>query len=150
VTDTARVLFTAAILAASAISMFAWRVRQIDAEQPGRLIGELRLAQWAALILAGVGTVPIGLALAHPTISTAHLDATLGLIFVLIAGLVLQRDPREALLLVAGGFVLHALANLTHRPGWLPVEIAPRWYTVGCSTFDVYLAALCYWARSRS
>jgi hypothetical protein len=150
VTDTARVLFTAALLSASAISTFAWRVTHIDPELPARLIGELRLAQWAALILAAVGSVPIGLAVANPVISAGHLDASLGIAFVLMAGLVLQRDPREALLLVSGGFVLHAIANLTHRPGWLPVEIAPHWYTVGCAMFDVYMAALCFWARRRT
>ena len=148
-TDTARVLLTAVVLAGSAITMFAWRVTRIDPELPGRLIGELRLAQWAALMLAASGAVSIGLAVANPVVPGAHLEAWFGLAFVVAAGFILQRDPREALSFVALGFLMHALFNLTHRPGWLPVEIAPRWYVVACAIFDAYMAALAYWAQRR-
>lgn len=148
-TDTARVLLAAVVLSASALAMFAWRVTRIDPDLPGRLIGELRLAQWAALVLTSIGAASIGLAVASPGLAGAHLEAWFGMTFVVAAGFVLQRDPREALSLVAIAFVIHALFNLSHRPGWLPLELAPRWYVVSCAIFDVYMAGLCFWARHR-
>lgn len=147
--DTARVLLTAGILSALAISTFAWRVTQIDPEDTERLIGELRLAQWMAVVLAGIGTIPLGLALAEPAAPLANLDAGLSIVFMGLAGIVLQRDPREALLLASGGFVLHALVDIAHRPGWLSPDLAPRWFTIGCAIHNVYLAGWCFWARRR-
>jgi hypothetical protein len=149
VTDTARVLLTFAILSGVAVSVFARRITQMDPMQPERLIGELRLAQWAAILLAAAGAIPIGLSVAHQTVPFGHLDAAIGVAFIGLAGIVLQRDPREALLMVAGGFILHALVDLAHRPGVLSPDLAPRWFTAGCATYDVYLAAVCYWARRR-
>jgi len=149
VTDTARVLLTFAILSGVAVSVFARRITQLDPSQPERLIGELRLAQWAAILLASAGAIPAGLSVAHQSVPFGHLDAAIGVAFIGLAGIVLQRDPREALLLVAGGFILHALVDLAHRPGWLSPDLAPRWFTAGCATYDVFLAAVCYWARRR-
>jgi len=149
VNDTARVLLTAGILSALAISTFAWRVTQADPEDAERLIGELHLAQWMAVVLAGIGTIPLGLALAEPGAPLANLDAALAIVFMGLAGIVLQRDPREGLLLASGGFVLHALVDIAHRPGWLSPDLAPRWFTIGCAIDNVYLAAWCFWARRR-
>ena len=147
--DTARVLLTAGVLSALAVSTFAWRVVQIDTEETDRLIGELRLAQWMAVLLAGVGAIPLGLALAEPGAPLANLDAALSIVFLGLAGIVLQRDPREGLLLACGGFVLHAFVDIAHRPGWLSPDLAPRWFTIGCAIHNVYLAAWCFWARRR-
>jgi hypothetical protein len=135
VNDTARVLLTGALLSGLAISMFAWRIRHIDAEEPDRLIGELRLAQWISL--------------SRIDIPLAHLDAAFAVAFIGVAGFVLQRDPREGLLVASLGFIAHALIDIAHRPGWLPPELSPRWYTAGCAVFNVYLAAWCFWARRR-
>jgi hypothetical protein len=148
-TDTGRVLLTAVVLSASAFGVLSWRVSRIDATQPERLVGELRVAQWAAMLLAATAGIPIGLAVALPTMPGGHLDATLAVAFLLLAGVVLFRDPREGLLLASIGFVLHALVDIAHRPGWLSPDLAPRWYVVGCASFNVYLAALCFLARRR-
>jgi hypothetical protein len=148
-TETARALLTAAVLAASALTVFAWRVTRLAPDDPHRLIGQLRLAQWAALALAATGGASIGLAVAHAAVPLAVLDLTLGVAFVVVGGLVLIREPQPALLLVAAAFVVHALTDIAHRPGWLAVEVAPRWYVVGCAAWDAYVAALCYWARRR-
>jgi hypothetical protein len=148
-TDTGRVLLTAVALSASAFGVLAWRVSRIDATQPERLVGELRVAQWAAMLLAATAGIPIGLSVALPTMPGGHLDATLAVGFMLVAGVVLLRDPREGLFLASIGFVLHALVDIAHRPGWLSPDLAPRWYIVGCASFNVYLAAMCYLARRR-
>ncbi len=147
--DTARVLLTATVLSSIALSSFAWRVTQIDTEDTDRLIGELRLAQWMAVVLAGMSGPPIGVALATPETSMAHLDVAIAVAFVGLAGFVLQRDPREGLLVASLGFIAHALVDIAHRPGWLPPDLSPRWYTAGCATFNVYLAAWCFWTRRR-
>ena len=148
-TDTARVLLTAAILSASAFGLLAWRVGRSDPGQPARRGGELRVAQWAAILLAGTAGLPIGLRIAAPAVPTGHLDAAFGVGFMVLAGIVLLRDPREGLALASAGFVLHALLDLAHRPGWLSPDLVPRWYVVGCASYDVVIAALCYWARRR-
>jgi hypothetical protein len=149
VSDIARLLLMAAVLSASLLWLFAWRLTRLDGHDAARVIGELHLAQWAALLLAAIGAVPIGLAVARDTVLAGTLDVSIGLIFLGIAGVVQRREPREALLLATGAFVLHALIDIAHRPGWLSTELAPRWYIVGGAVYDVYLAALCYWARRR-
>ena len=149
VTDTARVLLTAAALSAIALATFAWRVTRVDADDAHRLIGELRLMQWAGVILASVSSIPIGLALGATAAPLAHLDIALAATFVGVTGLVLQCDPREGLLFACAGFLAHALIDIAHRPGWLTPDLAPRWYTIGCAVHNVLLAAVCYWARRR-
>ena len=142
-------LLTAGVLSAIALATFAWRVTRIDVEDSDRLIGELRLMQWAGVMMAGVSAVPMGLALAATTAPLAHIDVAVAAIFVGLAGLVLQRDPREGLLLACFGFLAHALLDIAHRPGWLAPDLAPRWYTIGCAIHNVFLAAWCFWARRR-
>ena len=125
-TDTARVLVTAAVLSGGAMVWIAWRVRAADSSDPARLIGQLRLAQLGALLLAAIGAMSIGLAQNASDHPLVHLDAAIGVAFVGIAWIVVHRDPREGLLLAVGAFVLHALIDLAHRPGWLSPEIASR------------------------
>lgn len=148
-TDTARVLLTAGVLSLSAIAALAWRTSRIDPDQPERLIGELRLSQWVAILLAATGGLPMGLAIAGATIATAHLDLAIGMVFVGLAGLILQREPRQALLLATGAFLLHAIVDIAHRPGWLSPDLVPRWFVIGCASYDILIAAICYWARRR-
>ena len=148
-TDTARVLLTVAVLSASAMATVAWRVTRLDFEDPARLIGELRLMQWAGIVLAGVSGIPIGLALGVPGAPIAHLDVAAAVMFVGLAGFVLQQDPREGLLLACAGFFAHALIDVAHRPGLLSPDLAPRWYSIGCAIHNVVFAGLCFWIRRR-
>lgn len=149
-TDTVRVLLTAAVLSAGAMTILAWQVMNADPQSPARLIGQLRLSQVAAMVLAAIGALPLGLAIAAPPdVSLAHLDAALGVIFVVTAGFVLQRDPRQGLLIAALAFIAHALADLAHRPGLLSAAIGPRWFFVSGAAYDVLIAAVCYWGQRR-
>jgi hypothetical protein len=149
VDDTARLVTTALVLAGSAMGVFAWRVSALEPAQPQRLIAELRLAQVLAVILAVTGGAWLGLAVAARGETLAGLDITVSLAAAIVAAMALLSDPRQALGLLAAAFMAHALADIAHRPGWLAPTIAPRWFTVGCAAFDVYLAALCYWVRRR-
>jgi hypothetical protein len=108
----------------------------------------LLAAAWLTLVLAigrNEGT-PLGQRLMQFHLA---LQGVLGVVFVGLGGIVLQREPRDGLLLAMGLFLVHALINIAHRPGWLSAEVAPHWFTVGCAIYDVYLAGLCYlvWRR---
>ena len=147
--DTARLLLTVAVLSACATAMFAWRVGRLDPAEPERLIGELRLAQWAALLLAASAGVTMGLAVANDVVPFGTLEVTFGVAFLLAATLIFTREPRDGLLLAAASFIAHALVDIAHRPGLLSPDLVPRWYAVGSAIFDVAVAAVCYWARRR-
>jgi len=149
VTDTARLLLTAAILSGSAIGVYAWRLSRTDPMTPERLIGELQLAQWAALLLAATGAVSMGLAVGAESRPWVNVDAAVGIGFVALAAVVLKREPRDALLWAAAGFLVHALTDIAHRPGLLPSDLAPRWYMLGSAIYDACIAAAIYLARRR-
>ena len=148
-TETVRALVAAAVLSASAFATLAWHITRTDATRPERLIGELRLAQWAAVLLAAIGATSIGLAAARADVPTGTVDVAAAVVFVLAAGLVLLSEPRAGLLVAAFAFVGHALFVLGHRPGWLSAETVPRWYISGAAAYDLALAAVCFWARRR-
>ena len=147
--DTARLVVTTFVLSASALSVYAWRLARTDPSQPQRLIGELRLAQWVAILLAMTGGAWLGLAVRAGGEPLAGLEVSVAVGCGIAAALALLSDPRAALGLLAAVFMAHALVDIAHRPGWLPPGIAPRWFTIGCAAYDVYIAALCYWARRR-
>lgn len=147
--DTARLLLVAAVLSASAIGVFVWRLLRIDVADPARLIGELRLAQSAAILLAFTGGAWLGLGAAHAAEVLSGVDVSLAIVYAILAVVALQLEPRQALLVLAGAFVLHALVDIAHRPGGLSTAIAPRWLIVGCAAYNVYVGALCFWARRR-
>jgi hypothetical protein len=149
VNELSRLLLLAAVLWGIAFGWFGWRLSRLEALDPARVVGELHLSHWAAILLAALGAIPIGLAIANDGIIAGTLDVTLGMGFIIGAAVVLRREPREALLYAAVGFVAHALFDLAHRPGWLAPELMPRWFIVGGAVYDVYLAAVCYWARRR-
>ena len=147
--ETIRALVAIAVLSGSAFAVFVWRLSRLDAAEPARLIGELRFSQWMALVLGAVGGAWLGVAAVRMPSGYGALEATLALTTILFAGWTLQRETRQSLLLLSAAFVGHALLDVAHRPGWLAADLAPRWFTVGCAAYDIYLAALCYWAQRR-
>jgi hypothetical protein len=149
VDDTVRVLATAAVLTASGLAVLAWRITRIDPAHPDRLVGELRLAQMAAVVLAGIAGAPVGLAVSAAAVPGSHLDIFAAVALLVLAGFSQLHAPRDALLLLSVGFVLHALIALAHRPGWLPPDLMPRWYAVGTASHDLCLAAICFLGRRR-
>jgi hypothetical protein len=127
---------------------FTWqavRAALIPVSSPDRLISELRLAQVAALLLVLSAGAYIGLAVSHEAQPGAGLDIALTLGFFIVAASTIVRDPRQALTILALAFAAHALLDVAHRPGSpLPDGMAPRWYSIGCAVYDVYIGALCY------
>jgi hypothetical protein len=132
-----------AMLFAAPLAWFSWQLTRLPSDSPQRIVGELRLSQVAATVLAVAAAIYAGLAAAAETTAGAGTDVALAGAFAGLALLAQLREPRAALMLLAGAFAAHALVHIAHRPGLLPV-IAPQWLATGGATFDLVLAALCF------
>ena len=143
--EAAQTVFVAFALIAAGLSWQAARTMRVPVTSPDRLVAELRLAQVAALLLALSAGAYIGLAVAHEARPGVGFDVALAAGFFVVAGTTIVRDPRQALTILALAFAAHAILDVAHRPGWpLPDGVAPRWYSIGCAVYDVYIGALCY------
>lgn len=109
-----------------------------------RLVAELRLAQFAALLLALAAAVPIGLALGHADVPGTGLVVAIAAGCFAVAALVTTWEPLRALTALAVAWGAHAVADLAHGAGLLPPEIVPGWYPAASATYDVLVGALCY------
>ncbi len=138
---------TLTVAAAALAAGFTWqslRTASIPASSPERLVAELRLGQIAALLLTLSAGAYLGLGASHEARIGIGFDVALAVGFFVVAAVTIVRDPRQALTILAVAFAAHAVVDVAHRPGLLPEGIAPRWYAIGCATFDVYVGALCY------
>ena len=90
-TETARVLLTSAILSAAALTVFTWRLTRTASGAPDRLVAQLHLSQWAALILTVQGAITMGLAISSEGAPGASLELADG------PGARDRRHPRVAL-----------------------------------------------------
>ena len=129
---------------ASGLAWYAFRTASIPPASPDRLVAELRLAQFAALLLVMTAGVYIGFAVSFERQAGVGLDVAIAIGFLVVAATTLVRDPRQALTVLALAFAAHAVIDVAHRPGLLPDAIAPRWYLIGCALYDVCIGALCY------
>ena len=130
----------------AALTWQAVRAAMVPVSSPERLVAELRLAQMAALLLTLSAGAYIGLAVAHEAEPRVGIDIALTVGFFVTAAATLLRDPRQALTILALAFAAHAILDVAHRPGWpLSDGMAPRWYSIGCAVYDVYIGALCYY-----
>src|SRR5262245_5837486 len=87
----------------------------------------------------------IGFAVTFENQPGVGLDVALAVGFFVVAAATVVRDPRHALTILALAFAAHAVLDVAHRPGLpLPDGIAPRWYSIGCAIYDVYIGVLCY------
>ncbi len=109
-----------------------------------RLVAELRLAQFSAVLLALAAAVPMGFALGHDHVPGTGLVVAIAAGCFVVAALVTTWEPARALTALAAAWVAHALADLAHAGGLLPPEIVPGWYPPAGATYDVLVAALCY------
>jgi hypothetical protein len=145
VTEGFRTVLVGFVAVGAGFTWLAARTATIGATSPERLVAELRLAQVAALLLALSAGAYVGLAVVHEAQRGVGFDVALALGFFVVAAVTLVEDPRRALTMLALAFAAHAVLDIAHRPGWvLPEGIAPRWYSLGCAVYDVYIGALCY------
>ena len=143
-TEGARTLVVAFLGIAAGFTWYAVRTSAVPPTSPDRLVAELRLAQFAALLLSMVAGVYVGFAVSHERQPGVGFDIALAIGFLVLAATTLVRDPRQALMMLALAFAAHAVVDVAHQPGWLPDGVAPRWYLLGCALYDVYIGALCY------
>ena len=145
VTEAFQTTVVAFAMLGAALTWQAVRAAMVPVSSPERLVAELRLAQLAALLLSLSAGAYIGLAVAHETEPGVGVDIALAVGFFVTAATTLVRDPRQALTILALAFAAHAILDVAHRPGWLlPDGMAPRWYSIGCAVYDVFIGALCY------
>ena len=122
----------------------AWRASAIPVSAPERLVAELRLSQFAALLLVLAAGAYIGIAVVHENTRGVGFDVALSVGFFVVAAATLVRDPRQSLTMLAVAFAAHAMFDVAHRPGLLASDVAPRWYLIGCAAYDVVIGSLCY------
>ena len=127
-----------------ALAWLAVGAARLDVASPNRLVAELRLAQFAALLLTLAAGTYVGLAVAHPDIAGAGLDIALAIGFLVIGALATTWEPRQALTALAFAWGAHGLVDLAHIADVLPADIAPAWYPTACAIYDVGIAGLCY------
>jgi hypothetical protein len=145
VTEASQTILVAFALIAIGVTWVAIRTTRVPVNSPDRLVSELRLAQLAGLLLVLSAGAYIGLAVAHEAQPGVGIDIALAVGFFVVGAATLVRDPRQALTMLALAFAAHAILDVAHRPGWpLPDGVAPRWYSIGCAVYDVYIGALCY------
>lgn len=148
-TEGLRTVLVAFLGLAAGFTWYAVRTAMIPPASPDRLVSELRLSQFGALMLTLTAGAYVGFAVTFERQPGVGLDVAFAVGFFVIAATAMLRDPRQGLTLLAAAFVAHALLDVAHRPGLLPDGIAPRWYLIGCATYDVYIGALCYWPLLR-
>ena len=143
-TDAARALLVAGTVLAIALIRLLVTATRADPASPQRLIAELRLAQFSALLLMLTAGVYIGFALAHASTTGSGLDVALGVGFLVLASVAITQAPGRALTWLAVAFIGHAVVDLLHGAGILPAEALPDWYATACAIYDVAIAAVCY------
>ena len=143
-TDTDRAL----ILAGTALALTLIRLSVIasyaDPGAPARLIAELRLAQFGALMLTLTGGLYMGVALAQGASPGSGIDIALAVGCLALASVAITREPGHALTLLAIGFAGHAVVYLLHGAGLLPSDALPGWFPTACAIYDVGVAGVCY------
>jgi hypothetical protein len=149
VNDSARVLLIAAVLSAAALAAFAIQIDRAESDTPPRLIGQMRLAHLAALLLTSTCGLSLGFIVANGTGALVGIDATLAVLLMGVSALAIQREPRPALATILAALVAHVVLTIAHRPGWLPADAFPRWYAVGSAAYDTAIAAICAWTWRR-
>jgi hypothetical protein len=145
VSEAARALLVAAIGAALVLMRMAAQAGRMPASSPERLVEEFRLIRLASLVLGVTAGTTIGLAVAHENAPGTAVEIALAVFVAGLAAYAATCEPRQALGLIALGFVAHALMDIGHRPGLLPNDLVPRWYLIGCAIYDSAVAGICYW-----
>lgn len=142
--DTLRAVLFAYLALLGALAWLAVRASAISAGAPSRLVAEFAVVRLASLLLALAGGISIGVAAAREQVPAGALDVGLAAGFVALAAVAQTKDPRQALMLLSGGFAAHALLDIAHRPGWLSPDLGPHWFLIASAVYDLVAGAICY------
>jgi hypothetical protein len=144
ISEAARALLLVGLALIAGFGWMVLRTLRLPTSSPDRLVAELRMAQFAAVMLALMAGASLGLTAANDGRPEVAVEAAVALAFFAIATIAPLRDPREALTVLALAFCAHALVDISHRPGLLPDQLAPRWFVVGCAIHNLCAGVLCY------
>ena len=122
----------------------AWQACRSDPNSSERLVVELRLSQYSALLLLLVAGVYVGLNVAYDNIDGTSFDIAIAVGFFVIVSSVITREPASALTTLSLAWIGHSFVDLAHIINLLPGDIAPAWYPRVCAIYDVCVAAICY------
>lgn len=141
----ATLAFAAAFLALGSVAVWlAIVATRADAADPNRLVAQLRLAQYAALLLALASAVYVGLALAQDGAAGAGFDVAIATGFFVLAATATTWEPGRALTALALAWCAHAIVDLGHAADLLPSAAIPEWYPTASAIYDVCMAGVCY------
>lgn len=127
------------------LAWFAIQCTRMEVGSPERLVVELRVVQLAALQLAFVAAVYLGVAIAIPDTRGAGLDIALAMGFFVVAGLATTVwEPAAGLTRLALAWAAHGAVGLAHAAELLPAVAGTPWYPTACAMYDVVVAGLCY------
>ena len=143
-TDPTLTLIVASVALVVTLVRLSVIASRADSNSPARLVAELRLAQFAALVLTLSGGIYIGIPLAQEASHGTGIDVALAIGFLAIASAAITQEPRRALTLVSLGFAGHAVVALIHGTEMLPSDSVPEWFPTACAIYDVTVAAVCY------
>ena len=127
-----------------ALALTAWQACRSDPNSPERLIVELRLSQYSALLLLLVAGVYVGLNVAYENSDGTSFDIAIAVGFFVIVSSAITWEPASALTTLSLAWVGHSFVDLAHIINLLPADIAPAWYPRVCAIYDVFVAAICY------
>ena len=143
-TEALRALVFGSVAVGLALGWLAFKAVRLDVASPHRLVLELRLAQYSALLLVLAAGIYVGLGVAHETTAGVGLDIALALGFFVVAALATTWEPTRALTALAIAWGAHGVVDLAHVADLLPIGIAPPWYPTACAIYDVGVAGICY------
>ena len=108
-----------------ALGWVAWRAIRLDTTSPDRLVLELRLAQFSALLLVLAAGIYVGVSVANEETSGTGLDVALAVGFFVVASVATTWEPSMALTALALAWVGHSLVDLAHIANLLPAAMLP-------------------------
>jgi hypothetical protein len=132
-----------AVMFAAPLALFSWRLTRHAHDSPERVVGELRLSQACAILLALNAGLYAGLSAGAENVPGAAADVAIAGVFAGAVLLAQLREPGPALVILGLGFGAHAIVDIAHGPGLLPL-LAPRWFAVGGATLDLVFAGICF------
>ena len=127
-----------------ALALTAWQACRSDPNSPERLVIELRLSQYSALLLLLVAGIYVGLNVAYDNIDGTSFDIAIAVGFFVIVSSAITWGPASALTTLSLAWVGHSFVDLAHIINLLPDDIAPAWYPRVCAIYDVFVAAISY------
>ena len=143
-TEALRALAFGSVALGLALGWLAFSAIRLAVTSPRRLVFELRLAQYSALLLVLAAGIYVGLAVAHEATAGVGVDIALAIGFFVVAALATTWEPARALTALAIAWGAHGVADLAHVADLLPIGIAPPWYPTACAIYDVGVAGICY------